>query len=119
MYLRVRDSFDVDMLREEYSGRVDDEIIGIVDDRIKRLEDAYGAGQPDQTGYGGYLLFFPTPQDCMITYPKVLSHYGLDDDLNEYDDIIDTASSNQRWHEKLFLMGSDDALILVYPEVSG
>lgn len=78
------------------------------------LDSNYGALR-SSTSMGGYLLFFPSVKDYVITSPAIFENYNIDSTLPEYTDDLDTVE-NINWREKLYLLGSDDSLVFIYSQ---
>lgn len=113
MYYRIIDRMEADLLQKKFSGEPYADLMSLIHDRIQTLDDNYGV-ERNLTGYGGNILFFPDSTDYGRAFPLIANQYGLDSALSEYSDVIATWS-HVKWHEELFLLGSDFALVLVYP----
>ncbi len=122
MYYRIKHRYESRLLLEEMRAMgkavfVGDRIleqVGILDDNYNYAEKTGGR---DRCDYGGYILFFPSEkcyEDCVV---DIWDFYNIDPTQYEYADYIgDSQFSDVKWIEKLYLLGSDDSLLLVYPQ---
>jgi len=114
MYYRIKNRFEVDLLRNLL---LDNNVPSIVLERMYEITDIldsnYGT-ERSSTAMGGYLLFFPTKEDFINSSPTILENYNVDADLYEYDDLLSSSADNISWREKLYLLSSDDSLIFMY-----
>ncbi len=122
MYYRIKHRFEAELLSDEIQRigidkSIADRIlyqIGIIDDNYNNQAKIGGRCRND---YGGYVLFFPDELSYRNAENKILTFYNINPDLYEYEDCILDASENQtKWMEKLFLLGSDEGLLLIYPQ---
>ena len=65
----------------------------------------------DRLSMGGYILLFQTASEFATILPILSQEYHFDTDLYEYDDPIEGTC----WNSRLYLISSDDALMMVYP----
>ena len=66
--------------------------------------------------YGGYVLFFPNEESYEKAIVDIWDFYNIEPTQYEYADFVgDTEMDEVQWIEKLFLLGSDDSLLLIYP----
>lgn len=116
MYQRIMNELDVDILAEELEEKgTDKAVISRLKELVTILDRNYGLcrGTADM---GGYILFFEDIQDYQKYFERIISFYHLDRDLHEYAEVItDSKQSVTRWHEKLYLLSSDDSLVFIYP----
>lgn len=83
---------------------------------LETLDDAYGKNRSSHD-FGGYILFFPTEDNYKRQIAQILKFYNLDKNLCEYREKIgEKAYSDTEWWEELFLLSSDDSLLLIYPK---
>ena len=120
MYYRIKHRFEAKLLLEEQ--RKKNEYVFVADrilEIIGVLDDAYGTGRGAYS-MGGYVLFFPTVklyEDCIV---DVWDFYKIEPTLYEYAEYIgDSETEDVQWIEKLFLLSSDDSLMLIYPQERG
>lgn len=114
MYCRIKKNFEVEMLRKEFCDERVNQVFDLMLEKLDMLESAYGHFK-DYMEYGGEILFFTTKEDFEEIYPQLLTEYKLKENEAEYtDDIVEV--ENVIWREKLFLLGSEYALVLVYSE---
>lgn len=120
MYLRIKNRLDAKFLLEEMKERGKDAFVG---ERILELagtlDDAYGAGRGAHD-MGGYILYFPDARTYEDTAVDIWEFYNIEPAMYEYMECIgESCSCGIRWVEKLFLLSSDDSLVLVYPQEAG
>ena len=66
---------------------------------------------------GGYLLYFPTEEDYQSSLNTLAEVYHFDPWIYEFDDSIwEEPKVKCVWKRRLYLLSSDDALVLIYPE---
>lgn len=113
MYQRLMNKLDVMIFKREMADMIPEEVIEHICEQIEVLDNIYGSyrGSKDM---GGYILFFQNNSIHKALVAEVLDFYNLDSELYEYSDEICNCK-NQIWKEKLYMLGSDDALVLVYP----
>ena len=115
MYYRIKNQIDAFALAEDI--RCSNSILS---DRIREIAemlDENYSGHRGSRDWGGYILFFPTKEGYENQIEKILRYHHLDPALYEYEEIIgECAIGNVRWHEKLWLLSSEDALVFIFPE---
>lgn len=84
---------------------------------IQILDDNYGA-ERSCFDYGGYVLYFPSEKTYQENISDIFSFYHINADNFEYSDTI-SRGEGKEWHETLYLLSSDDGLVLVYPQEAG
>lgn len=114
MYYKVSNMFDYLMLYAMFKNKLPQITLETVLEKIKILEDAYGKLK-DFKDYGSCVMFFPTEKSFDNVYEQFLNHYHVDDDLAEYEDEL-VEEDGVVWKEKLFILGSENGVVLVYPE---
>ncbi len=111
MYYRIKDSLDAKILTDEIMAA--DSGMSAVADRIKEkvsiLDNSYGTYRKS-VDMGGYVLYFPNQQTYRENISEILKFYHINADDYEYSDEIGNG-----WHETLYLLSSDDGLVLIYP----
>lgn len=120
MYQRIKNRLDAGFLLEEMRKQGKDAFVG---ERIAELadvlDDAYGAVRKAHD-MGGYILYFPNAQTYEDTIVDIWEFYHIEPTLYEYMECIGKSTSgNIEWIEKLFLLSSDDSLVLIYPQEAG
>ena len=111
MYQRIMNDLDIkNMIKapDVVCGRIG-EITGI-------LNKAYGNNRKPSDN-GGYVLFFPTVKDVEASLESVMKYYKIDSDIAEYREVYETEEND--WIEELYLLSSEDALVLFYPKMKG
>lgn len=115
MFFRIKNSLDSSALAEDI--RCSDSLLMDRINEITETLDSNYSGQRSSRDYGGYILFFPTKEGYDSLIEKILRYYNLDFSLSEYEEIIgERAIGNTEWHEQMWLLSSDDALICIHPE---
>lgn len=123
MYIRIFNQLDAQALSDAINGNSIAEDKTLLTDRIRELaeilDENYGMHRLVRD-MGGSIIFFPTEACYQNQIEKILKFYHLDKSVSEYEEIIgEKALGNTEWHEELWLLGSDDALVLIHPvEVS-
>lgn len=117
MYQRIKNRLDAKFLLEEMRSQEKNVFVG---DRILELagilDDAYGA-QRKVYDMGGYILYFPDTQTYEDTIVDIWEFYNIEPTMYEYMEYVgESEFSNIKWIEKLFLLSSDDCLVLIYPQ---
>lgn len=120
MYQRIKNRLDAKFLLEEMRAQGKNVFVG---DRILELagvlDDAYGAERKAHD-MGGYILYFPDAQTYEDTVVDVWEFYNIEPTMYEYMEYIgESEFSDIQWIEKLFLLSSDDILVLIYPQKAG
>jgi len=90
----------------------------ILSDNIKEtvgiLDSEYGADRKS-TDMGGYILFFPSEEIYKDNADEVLRYHNMECKDNEYKKYICKCEGTE-WWEELYMLSSDDALVMIYPE---
>jgi hypothetical protein len=66
---------------------------------------------------GGFVLYFPTEEVYETYINKIFDFYNIVPDRYEYKDSVgeDTEQTGKLFQEVLYMVGSDDAIVLVHP----
>ena len=116
MYHRIKNSLDMEILKDNLeTENVDGYVIKRLEELVTILDREYGIcrGSSDM---GGYILLFTEKQTYEKYFPKIMELHHLDKDLCEYSEqISDTEDGRTEWCEELYLLSSDDALVLIHP----
>ena len=114
MYLRIKNRLDAKMLLIDLNkDEKNNEIASRIAELAGTLDDNYGSLRPSY-GMGGYILFFPDVLTYQREISEIMDFYGLDPALYEYKEIVGE-KSDSRWVEELYLLSSEDSLVLIYP----
>ena len=113
MYQRLMNKLDVDIWQKEVQGHISDDVIGRVREQINILDEAYGSNRGSRD-MGGYILLFSDKASYDENIDEILDFYKFDKDLYEYSDCI-SEREDISWMEELYMIGSDDALVLIHP----
>lgn len=120
MYYRIKNSMDVAALLPELQDNKDDQIVGErVKEIIERLADAYG-DERNSYAMGGYVLFFPTEENYQKWHSHIISFLCLDHENYEYSEIVnENMVETTEWWEELYLISSEDAIVMIHPRKHG
>ena len=67
----------------------------------------------------GYILLFTDTETYRRHISKIMEFYHLKKDLFEYSEqIVSMDDGVMEWQEELFLLSSEDSLVLIYPKDS-
>ena len=116
MYYRLKNRLDFESLQEDIG---EDNSLKIVSDRIEEiidtLDDNYGAHR-NSRDMGGYLLLFQSEENYEELKMQILSFYQLDINDYEYSEtLIEDKEYNVEWWEELYMLSSDDAIVIMHP----
>ncbi len=119
MYQRIKNNLDMEIVKDFLeSEQTDQKVVRRMEELTDMLDGAYG-GNRSAFGMGGYILFFGDMQTYKNHISKLMEFYHLDKDLSEYSRQIEgTADSAILWREELYLLSSDDSIVLIYPEAT-
>ncbi len=110
MYQRIKNQFEVQLLAKAMKNVLPAAVIDKLDEAASILDTSYGA-ERNSKDMGGYILLFQTASEFATILPILSQEYHFDTDLYEYDDPIEGTC----WNSRLYLISSDDALMMVYP----
>lgn len=119
MYQRIKNRLDAELLSEDLQREnIDNTVIKRIGELVAILDENYGACR-SSADMGGYLLFFPDGMTYEKCYPHIMEFYHLKEELFEYSQQInERMDSDVEWWEELYLLSSDDALVLIHPKES-
>lgn len=117
MYRRLKNRLDVELMKEAI---LQDGIAEIVVERIaeiiQTLDDAYSASRSSHD-MGGYVLLFKDTESYAKAFPEIMQFYNLKELEYEYsDNLTEGRKVDKQWWEELYLLSSDDALVLIHPK---
>lgn len=119
MYYRIKNKFDMEIIRDFLeSEKVDLTVVSHINDLVSILDGVYGEcrGSYDM---GGYILLFTDTETYRRHISKIMEFYHLKKDLFEYSEqIVSMDDGVMEWQEELFLLSSEDSLVLIYPKDS-
>lgn len=117
MYQRIMNRLDAELFSGDLQKKnVDSIVIERMRELSGLLDDRYGVcrGSADM---GGYILFFHDSRDYEKCVSDILQFYRLDGELFEYSEQINkNPAFGMEWWEELYLLSSDDALVLIHPK---
>lgn len=112
MYQRIKNKSDLEIMKKSLKAeKVEDAVLKRIEELVEVLDREYGCcrGSSDM---GGYVLLFTDRE----TYENHISKlYHLSETLPEYTERISGTEDGRKWQEELYLLSSDDALVLVCP----
>lgn len=119
MYYRIKNKLDMEIIRDFLeSEKVSLEVVSRMDELVSMLDGVYG-GCRGSFDMGGYILLFTDTETYRRHISKIMEFYHLKKDLFEYSEqIAGMDDSMVGWQEELFLLSSDDSLVLIYPKDS-
>lgn len=106
MYLRIMNKLDVQILDEQL--KIDSDIKNRISELVGIMDENYGANR-GKADMGGYVLLFTDEAEYQRYKDLIMSYYNIDAELYEYSDDLGNG-----WFEDLYLMSSEDALVMVY-----
>lgn len=116
MYQRILNRLDAEILAEELEEKgTDKAVISRLKELVMILDRNYGLyrGTADM---GGYILFFEDIQTYRNYFERIVDFYHIDKKLYEYSECItDGQQSGIEWHEELYLLSAEDALVFIHP----
>lgn len=114
MYYILKDMEDAEILSEEIiqeDGAV--EVAGRIKEIISMLDSSYGVCRKVYS-MGGYVYYFPDSSTYAYLADRLYRLYHINPEDYEYSDII-CENNGVEWHEKLFMLSSDDSIVFIYP----
>ena len=117
MYQRIKNKLDMEIIKDFLeSEQTNQNVVRRMEELTDILDGAYD-GSRGAFDMGGYILFFGDRQTYEDHIAKIMEFYHLDRDLAEYSRQTEgTADSTVQWREELYLLSSDDSLVLIYPK---
>lgn len=117
MYQRIKNRLDARLLLKEMKAKRKNIFVG---ERILELagilDEAYGEERKSKD-MGGYILYFPDTQTYKDNVEEIWKFYNIQPNLYEYRECIgERELCSIQWIEKLFLLSSDDSLVMIYPQ---
>ncbi len=118
MYLRLKNKPDLEGFRGFFEEQGKKFLYDKMMEDIEMLDDAYGVGRQSYS-MGGYLLYFPTEEDYKTSLSTLAKVYYFDPWIYEFDDSIwEEQNVGYVWKRRLYLLSSDDALVMIYPKLT-
>lgn len=120
MYYRIKNKLDTEIIGESLkSEKIGRAVMKRVGELAAILDREYGCcrGSSDM---GGYILLFTESQTYESYVSRIMECYHLEKDLYEYSQKIGNMENDSaEWQEELYLLSSDDALVLIHPKIQG
>ena len=120
MYHRIKNKMDAEIMREALKAeRLDGAVMERIDKIVDVLDKEYG-GCRGSSDMGGYILLFTDMQTYERYIMKIMEFYHLDKESYEYSNQLGgEGDGTEQWQEELYLLSSDDALVIIHPIVQG
>lgn len=116
MYRRIKNELDMTLLEDELRTLgVDNIVLDRMREIIFTLDDAYKTNRGSRD-MGGYIFFFDNEENYKNALPQILEFHNLRMEDYEYSEIINNNIEQGAWWEELYLLSSDDAIVLVHPK---
>ncbi len=119
MYQRIKNRLDVEIIEESLKPeKIDRAVIKRIGELAAILDREYGASR-NSSDMGGYILLFTDAETYRKHISRIMEFYHLEKDLFEYSEQIAGIDDGiVQWQEELYLLSSDDSLVLIYPKDS-
>lgn len=117
MYRRLKNRVDVELMKESIlQNGIEEIVVERIEEIIQTLDDFYGAGRTSRD-MGGYVLLFKDTESYTKAFPRIVQFYNLKEFEYEYsDNLTEGRKVDKQWWEELYLLSSDDALVLIHPK---
>ena len=117
MYLRFKNKPDLEGFSVLFEEQGKKNLYEHMMEDIEILDTTYGVGR-ESYSMGGYLLYFPTENDYKTSLDTLAEVYHFDPWIHEFDDSIwKEQDTGCVWKRRLYMLSSDDALVMIYPEM--
>ena len=118
MYLRLKNKPDLEGFSVLFEQHGKKPLYELMMEDIEVLDTAYGVGRQSYS-MGGYLLYFPTENDYQTSLNTLAEVYHFDPWIYEFDDLLwEEPNTDYVWKRRLYMLSSDDALLMIYPELT-
>ena len=118
MYLRFKNKLDLEGFSRLFEEHGKKPLYELMKEDIEVLDAAYGEGRPSYF-MGGYLFYFPTENDFETSLDALAEVYRFDPWIDEFDDFLwEEPNTGCVWKRRLYILSSDDALLMIYPELA-
>lgn len=122
MYIRIMNQLDLDCIEKMLEERIPDKTARAkVKERLKSiigiLDDCYFTDRKSFE-YGGFVFLITEEEEARTAYGKIIDCYGLAD-RQEYSECICQEESGRMWLEELYIRGSDDSIVIIFPKWEG
>lgn len=117
MYARIVNELDYKWLKENIRGEISvknvaDAVMNKIENIVQSLDTCYGSAR-SASDMGGNVFVLTDDSVSMQQYEDILQSYHILKDAEEYSDII-CREDNKEWLCELYMIGSDDALVIIY-----
>jgi hypothetical protein len=114
MYFRIKYDYEVKALRKSCSEPSMNRVYDAIEEKLEILESAY-TGYKAYDYYGGEVFLFTDTSDFAELFPMVCKQYKLQEEQEEYTDVI-VRAEGVCWREKLYMLGSEYSVVMVFPD---
>lgn len=115
MYQRIKNKTDLEIMKKSLKAeKLEDAVLKRIEELVEVLDREYGCRR-GSSDMGGYVLLFTDRETYENHISKLLECYHLAETLPEYTERISGTEDGRKWQEELYLLSSDDALVLVCP----
>ncbi len=117
MYARIVNELDYKWLKEYIRGEISvknvaDVVMNKIENIVQSLDTCYGSAR-SASDMGGNVFVLTDDSVSMQQYEDILQSYHILKDAEEYSDII-CREDNKEWLCELYMIGSDDAIVIIY-----
>lgn len=117
MYARIVNELDYKWLQEYIRGEISvknvaDVVMNKIENIVQSLDTCYGSAR-SASDMGGNVFVLTDDSVSMQQYEDILQSYHILKDAEEYSDII-CREDNKEWLCDLYMIGSDDAIVIIY-----
>lgn len=118
MYLRLKNKTDLEGFSVLFEQHGKKPLYELMMEDIEVLDTAYGVGRLAYS-MGGYLFYFPTENDFKTSLDALAEVYRFDPWIDEFDDFLwKEPNTGYVWKRRLYMLSSDDAMLMIYPELT-
>ncbi len=115
MYIRLKNQYDLESLKPIFMEQNQIILYEKIKEDLLILDNAYGVSR-SVSAYGGYIILCIDPDDYTNDIQIFCKIYQFDCEAYEYlDNVWNDSNTNIMWKKILFLLGSDDSLLIYYP----
>lgn len=115
MYIRLKNLPDLESLKGSFEEQNQIVLYDNIKEDLSILDQAYRIDR-SSFSYGGYIILCLNPDGVADDIESLCNTYNLDKELCEFvDDVWFDSNCNIQWRKQLYLLGSDDSLMIYYP----
>lgn len=114
MFVRLKNVLDYDVMKNDLSKDINcTKVMDRLREALQVLDDSYGADRSSRD-MGGYVFLFTDNDTYERNIKSMLENHHTTIDMYEYSDTI-CNEAGQKWQEELYLISSDDAILVIHP----